>query len=114
MTKRITKYSSPTIRIEPEYQKIKISKTIIDHLGLKKGDKITFVYKDGKAYIEKSWEFSGFKIHVLSTRIFYFISKETLINFDDTFHFLKSKNKGFDFDVNLETLEVTFDKEKNN
>ena len=107
-------YTEPIIQVFLDMYKVAISEVICQKLDVKVGDWINLENKNGKIFIFKSKDNQGFNINRNDSKSFDFRAKKFMTALDDTIHFLKNEGTSYIFDVNLETMEITFNRARKN
>jgi bifunctional DNA-binding transcriptional regulator/antitoxin component of YhaV-PrlF toxin-antitoxin module len=108
-------YSNPVIQIFiKDHYRVSISNVITEKLGIKIGERINLESKEDKIYLAKSKDSAGFKLSKKEVKSIGFRSKKFMFLLDDTIHFLKNEGTSYIFDVDLETMEITFNRARKN
>jgi ABC-type lipoprotein release transport system permease subunit len=102
-------YRDPIMQIfYLDQYKISLSKKITDKLEVQKGDWINLEVINKKLIIKKSPENVGYKITVNESKAVSFRSKSFMIAVNNYLDFLKIKGTSHIFEVDLETMKITF------
>jgi ABC-type lipoprotein release transport system permease subunit len=102
-------YREPIMQIfYLDQYKISLSKKITDKLEVQKGDWINLEVINKKLIIKKSPENVGYKITVNESKAVSFRSKSFMIAVNNYLDFLKIKGTSHIFEVDLETMKITF------
>jgi len=107
-------YTEPIIQVFLDMYKVAISEVVCQKLGVKVGDWINLENKNGKIYLIKDAWSRGCRINRNDSKSFDFRAKRFMTALDDTIHFLKNEGTSYIFDVNLETMEITFNRARKN
>jgi hypothetical protein len=107
-------YTDPIIQVFLDMYKVSISEVVCQKLNVKVGDCVSLHWQYGKIFIFKSEDNQGCRINRNDAKSFNFRAKRFMTALDDTIHFLKNEGTSYIFDVNLETMEITFNRSRKN